>query len=96
MSISIASTVLSETQGHHAREQILIQAARRLSGTVRETDTVARVGRDEFVIIQALTEQPADTAALAGSDRDRNGIAVLGRRSADRRDRERGRRGVSG
>ena len=48
-----------------AAEQILIQTARRLSGTVRETDIVARVGRDEFVIIQSLTEQPAGAAALA-------------------------------
>ena len=62
---------LSETQGHHVAEQVLIQAARRLSSTVRETDTVARVGRDEFVIVQSLTEQPADTAALAGSNRSR-------------------------
>ena len=55
----------SEALGHHATGQILIQAARRLTTTVRDTDTVARIGRDEFVIIQALTEQPADTAALA-------------------------------
>jgi diguanylate cyclase (GGDEF)-like protein/PAS domain S-box-containing protein len=54
-----------EALGHHATGQILIQAARRLSGTVRETDAVARIGRDEFVIIQTLTELPADTAALA-------------------------------
>jgi diguanylate cyclase len=54
-----------EALGHHVTGQILIQAARRLSGSVRETDTVARVGRDEFVIIQTLTEQPADAAALA-------------------------------
>ena len=56
---------INEGLGHHGAEQILIQTARRLSSTVRETDTVARVGRDEFVIIQALTEQPPDAAALA-------------------------------
>ncbi|MGD0106857.1 MAG: EAL domain-containing protein [Rhodopila sp.] len=55
---------INESWGHRAGEQILIQTARRLSGIVRDTDTVARIGRDEFVIIQALTEQPADTAAL--------------------------------
>ena len=57
--------LVNEALGHSAAEQILIQAARRLSGTVREIDTVARVGRDEFVIIQPLTEQPSDAAALA-------------------------------
>jgi diguanylate cyclase (GGDEF)-like protein len=56
---------VSESFGPHAGEQILIQTARRLCGTVRETDIVARVGRDEFVIIQALNEQQADTTSLA-------------------------------
>jgi diguanylate cyclase (GGDEF)-like protein len=56
---------VSEALGHPVAEQVLIQAARRLEACVRETDTVARVGRDEFAIIQALTEQPADAAALA-------------------------------
>jgi diguanylate cyclase (GGDEF)-like protein/PAS domain S-box-containing protein len=56
---------ISEGLGHHATGQLLIQAARRLTGSVRDTDTVARVGRDEFVIIQSLTEQSAGAAALA-------------------------------
>jgi diguanylate cyclase (GGDEF)-like protein/PAS domain S-box-containing protein len=56
---------VDEAVGHHASGQILIQAARRLTGCVQETDTVARVGRDEFVIIQSLTAQSAGTAALA-------------------------------
>lgn len=57
--------IISETVGHSAAEQILIQTAHRLSGTVRQTDTVARVGRDQFVIIQSLTDKPADAAAMA-------------------------------
>jgi diguanylate cyclase (GGDEF)-like protein/PAS domain S-box-containing protein len=56
---------INETLGHHAGEQILIQTARRLIGTARQTDTVARIGRDAFAIIQALTEQTSDTTALA-------------------------------
>jgi diguanylate cyclase (GGDEF)-like protein/PAS domain S-box-containing protein len=56
---------VNEALGHHATSQILIQTARRLSATVRETDTVARIGRDEFVIIQSLTEQTAGAAPLA-------------------------------
>jgi diguanylate cyclase len=56
---------VSEALGHPIAEQILIQTARRLQASVRETDTVARVGRDEFAIIQALTAQPMDAAALA-------------------------------
>jgi diguanylate cyclase (GGDEF)-like protein/PAS domain S-box-containing protein len=51
--------------GPQAAEQILIQAASRLSGVVREGDTVARLGRDEFAVIQPLTGHPSDAAALA-------------------------------
>jgi diguanylate cyclase (GGDEF)-like protein/PAS domain S-box-containing protein len=55
---------VSEVLGHHGAEQILIQTARRLTATIRESDSIARVGRDQFVIIQTLTEQPLDAAAL--------------------------------
>ena len=39
--------------------------ADRLRGCVRESDTVARAGGDEFAIIQTRLEQPADAALLA-------------------------------
>jgi diguanylate cyclase (GGDEF)-like protein/PAS domain S-box-containing protein len=57
--------IVDEALGQNATGHILVQAARRLSGTVRETDIVARVGRDEFVIIQPLTEQSSGAGALA-------------------------------
>ncbi|MDR3530352.1 MAG: EAL domain-containing protein [Rhodopila sp.] len=57
--------VVSEALGQAAGEQILIQAAQRLTAMIREADTVARLGRDEFAIIQSLTEQPTEAAALA-------------------------------
>jgi diguanylate cyclase (GGDEF)-like protein/PAS domain S-box-containing protein len=56
---------VNEALGPHATSQILIQAAHRLSATVRETDSVARIGRDEFVIIQSITDQSAGAAPLA-------------------------------
>lgn len=56
---------VTESLDPSAVEQILVQTARRLSATVRETDTVARVGRDEFVIVQTLIDQASDAAALA-------------------------------
>jgi diguanylate cyclase (GGDEF)-like protein len=54
-----------ETKGHATAEQILIQVARRLIATAENTDTVARVGRDAFVIMRGLTKQSAVTEALA-------------------------------
>lgn len=47
-------------------DRLLVQAAQRLCATVREVDTVARIGSDEFGIVQPLTGRPADAAALAG------------------------------
>lgn len=43
--------MVNDSIGHAGGDQLLIEAARRLSATVRETDTVARLGGDEFVIL---------------------------------------------
>jgi len=38
--------------GHHVGDQLLIEAARRLSKSVRQSDTLARNGGDEFILLQ--------------------------------------------
>jgi diguanylate cyclase (GGDEF)-like protein len=51
--------------GHLGAEQVLIETAQRLLGTAGCSNTVARIGRDEFGIIQPLDNQRADSPVLA-------------------------------
>jgi diguanylate cyclase (GGDEF)-like protein len=56
---------VNDTFGHPAGDKLLQTVADRLRGLVRETDTVARMGGDEFVIVQFPIDDPADATALA-------------------------------
>jgi diguanylate cyclase (GGDEF)-like protein/PAS domain S-box-containing protein len=42
---------INDSLGHTSGDQILVEAGRRLSRSVRSTDIVARVGGDEFVVV---------------------------------------------
>jgi diguanylate cyclase (GGDEF)-like protein/PAS domain S-box-containing protein len=52
--------VLNDLRGHLVGDLLLMEVARRLSGCVREVDTVGRFGGDEFVV--TLGELSADRA----------------------------------
>jgi diguanylate cyclase (GGDEF)-like protein len=58
---------VNDTFGHPAGDKLLKIVADRLRGLVRETDTIARMGGDEFVIVQAPIADPADATSLAQS-----------------------------
>jgi diguanylate cyclase (GGDEF)-like protein/PAS domain S-box-containing protein len=49
---------VNDTLGHAAGDQLIKGCAERLQACVRETDTVARIGGDEFAIVQIGIEQP--------------------------------------
>lgn len=49
---------INDTFGHEAGDFLLGEAAKRISDTLRKTDTAARLGGDEFAIILPDTSQP--------------------------------------
>lgn len=57
---------LNDTLGHRVGDMLLVEAANRLNSCVREMDTVARFGGDEFlVMISELVEDQAESAVKA-------------------------------
>jgi diguanylate cyclase (GGDEF)-like protein/PAS domain S-box-containing protein len=58
--------LLNDTRGHEVGDLLLIEAAGRLKGCVREMDTVARFGGDEFVVmVTELSVDKPESAAQA-------------------------------
>jgi diguanylate cyclase (GGDEF)-like protein len=64
---------INDLHGHAAGDVVLQQAARRISDCLRSTDTVARIGGDEFVVL--LTEVDQASAALAVAEKIRESLA---------------------
>lgn len=57
---------INDTHGHATGDLLLVQVANRLTGLVRELDTVARFGGDEFVIILESIQKEDEIAQVAG------------------------------
>ncbi|MDQ8700523.1 diguanylate cyclase domain-containing protein [Hyphomicrobium sp. LHD-15] len=56
---------VNDTLGHAAGDALLIAVAARIRSCVRKTDTVARIGGDEFVVVQASNDPLNEAALLA-------------------------------
>ena len=56
---------INDTRGHRAGDQALVQLASRLRTSVRGSDTVARYGGDEFVILAGELDRGEDAGMIA-------------------------------
>jgi len=57
---------VNDVRGHRAGDEVLKTLARRFESVLRESDTVARVGGDEFVIVSTGTRTDDDAVTLVG------------------------------
>lgn len=57
---------VNDTFGHVVGDELLRQVATRLSRSLRESDTLARVGGDEFVLLGEDISCPQDVKVIAG------------------------------
>ena len=55
---------LNDAHGHVVGDQLLIQAGQRITDCVRETDTVARFGGDEFVVVLGELDVDLDKSLI--------------------------------
>lgn len=57
---------VNDSFGHRVGDELLKAVAQRLAGCVRKSDTVARTGGDEFVVVLSEIGDPKDAATVSG------------------------------
>jgi len=58
---------INDTLGHRVGDEVLCEVARRLQSCLRQSDSVARVGGDEFTVLAPELAQPEDAERVAAT-----------------------------
>jgi diguanylate cyclase (GGDEF)-like protein len=58
--------LLNDSMGHGAGDRLLQECARRITAALRQSDTVARFGGDEFVVMLEAMDKARDVTAVVG------------------------------
>lgn len=61
---------INDVFGHGIGDQLLLQAAQRLTASVRDGDLVSRLGGDEFVVVLSSVSSPESAARIAEKVRE--------------------------
>ena len=56
---------VNDSLGHQVGDKLLLEAAKRISLSIRDSDVVARLGGDEFVVMMDMISHPSDAAVVA-------------------------------
>jgi diguanylate cyclase (GGDEF)-like protein len=72
---------VNDTLGHQAGDQVLVEVSRRLRSVIRQADTLARVGGDEFCLVLSDVRKANDALKIAQTCLDslRKPILIAGR-----------------
>ncbi len=57
---------INDTLGHDAGDRVIVELARKIRAAVRESDIVARIGGDEFVVAMTQLRSEGQARAVAG------------------------------
>lgn len=55
---------INDTYGHQSGDRLLIEVTKRLKESVRETDTIARIGGDEFALLLSELESAQEASEI--------------------------------